>query len=693
MADVFDLMAKIRLDSSEYESGLGKAKGSMGGFASAVGKGLATVAKVGAAAVGAAATGIAALTKMGVEGYAQYEQLAGGVETLFKASGDAVMQYAENAYKTSGMSANQYMETVTSFSASLIQSLKGDTAKAAEVADMAITDMADNANKMGTAIEMIQNAYNGFAKGNFTMLDNLKLGYGGTQEEMKRLLKDAEALSGVKYDIKSYADIAEAIHVIQTEMGITGTTAREAASTIEGSLAMMKAAWKNLVVGMADSNADMDTLMGNFVESTAKAAENLLPRITRTLEGIGDLITGLAPVIAEAVPMLVEQVLPSLLTAAVSLITALVNGIIDALPALGAALLDAVSILLVQVFGVSEAHASQFSQGVIGAVLVAKDWLISAFEAIRAGFNWLVEQANTDGTWLNEVWTGLQATGQALGDFFIALWDVISSAFTWCVERINTEGTWLNIIWDGIASHASMIWDNIKIYISGAIDYIQGVIKLFTAVLRGDWSAAWEACKDIAQTMWDIISSIVSSIIEWLSGFLGELVAKGDEMIASLQEGMANKFAELMTIVGEWVTDNIITPILNMGTELYNAGVDIINQLWDGLESVWNSIAAWWDGLTFSDKEVNVSRNTHGTPHATGLNYVPFDGYPSILHRGEAVLTAAEARVWRKNGLGGATPAMAGGITINQYIQAVPQTPVEFANATEAYLEQARWTL
>ena len=167
--DVFDLVAKIRLDSSEYEDGIGKAKGGMSSLASGVKNGLATVAKVGAAAVSAGVAGVAALTKMGVEGYAQYEQLVGGVETLFKESQNTVMAYAENAYKTSGLSANAYMETVTSFSASLIQSLDGDTAKAAQVADMAITDMSDNANKMGTSIEMIQNAYNGFAKGNFTI--------------------------------------------------------------------------------------------------------------------------------------------------------------------------------------------------------------------------------------------------------------------------------------------------------------------------------------------------------------------------------------------------------------------------------------------------------------------------------------------------------------------------------------------
>ena len=257
--DVFDLVAKIRLDSSEYKSGVDEAKGTFSNLASGIKTGLSTVAKVGAAAVTAGVAGVTALTKMGVEGYAQYEQLVGGVETLFKESGDTVKQYAENAFKTAGLSSNAYMETVTSFSASLIQSLDGDTAKAAKVADMAITDMSDNANKMGTDIGMIQNAYNGFAKGNFTMLDNLKLGFGGTEGEMKRLLKEAEKISGIKYDISSFADISEAIHVIQQDLEISGisyeeamqkvangemtmeeamaamgTTAREAATTIEG---------------------------------------------------------------------------------------------------------------------------------------------------------------------------------------------------------------------------------------------------------------------------------------------------------------------------------------------------------------------------------------------------------------------------------------------------------------------------
>ena len=215
----------------------------------------------------------------------------GGVETLFKESSAQVVEYANDAYKTAGMSANEYMETVTGFSASLLQSLGGDTAAAAQVANQAVTDMSDNANKMGTSIESIQNAYQGFAKGNFTMLDNLKLGYGGTKEEMERLLADAEAIQAqqgvmVDYSITSFADITEAIHVVQTEIGITGTTALEASTTIQGSLDSMKGAWTNLMAGIGDESANTEQLVNNFVDSVSTAAENMVPRITQILEGI-----------------------------------------------------------------------------------------------------------------------------------------------------------------------------------------------------------------------------------------------------------------------------------------------------------------------------------------------------------------------------------------------------------------------
>lgn len=316
MAEDGSVVIKIKGDDSPFQKVLGK-----------IGSAVNTAVKASAAAVGAASAGVAALGTACINAYADYEQLAGGVETLFKDSAETIHSFADNAYKTAGLSANEYMETVTSFSASLLQSLDGDTEKAAAAADLAITDMADNANKMGTAMESIQYAYQGFAKQNYTMLDNLKLGYGGTKEEMQRLLADAEKFSGVKYDLSSYADIVEAIHVIQTEMGITGTTAKEASTTIQGSVASMKAAWANLMVGMADDTQNFDMLLSNFIESIGTVADNLLPRIGVVIEGMGKLVAGLAPEIASALPTLTNELLPNLVELGVQSISALVQGI------------------------------------------------------------------------------------------------------------------------------------------------------------------------------------------------------------------------------------------------------------------------------------------------------------------------------------------------------------------------------
>ena len=309
--DIFRLMGRISIESDsaikEIQDTAGEAERAEGKMSKAFNKVGAVAAKVAKAGAVAAATALATTTTMAVKAYAEYEQLTGGVETLFKNNSDAVMKYANNAYKTAGLSANEYMETVTSFSASLLQSLGGDTAKAAKYADTAITDMSDNANKMGTSMEMIQNAYQGFAKGNMTMLDNLKLGYGGTQEEMQRLLADAEAISGIKYDISSYADVVDAIHVIQTEMGITGTTAKEASQTISGSIAAAKAAWQNFLVGLADGTQNMDVLVENLVSSVVTVGKNLIPRIITTLKSIGTLIQKYVPKMLAEIPKQLDK--------------------------------------------------------------------------------------------------------------------------------------------------------------------------------------------------------------------------------------------------------------------------------------------------------------------------------------------------------------------------------------------------
>lgn len=311
-----------------------------------------------AAGIGVATTAVTALSKVALDSYADYEQLVGGVETLFKTSADVVKGYADEAYKTAGMSANEYMETVTSFSASLLQGLGGDTAAAAEVANQAIVDMSDNANKMGTDMSMIQNAYQGFAKQNYTMLDNLKLGYGGTQAEMARLINDsgvlgdtitvtAETVNQVSFD-----QIIEAIHVVQTEMGITGTTALEASSTIAGSIDSMKAAWANLVTGLGDANADIDVLLDQFLQSVVTVGENLLPVV-------GNILNHLLTTIEERGPdMLAEGVL---------LLGKLALGLIQAIPELVSKVPEIIS-SIVQAFSSRSYEFDQIGQNIIQGI-------------------------------------------------------------------------------------------------------------------------------------------------------------------------------------------------------------------------------------------------------------------------------------------------------------------------------------
>lgn len=368
--NLMDLFVKISVDdqaSSQVETIGGKLK-----------NGLATAAKVGAAAVTAAGAAVVAIGKQAVEQYAEYEQLVGGVETLFKQSSDTVMGYAENAYKTAGLSANEYMNTVTSFSASLLQSLGGDTEAAAKYADMAITDMSDNANKMGTSMEMIQNAYQGFAKQNYTMLDNLKLGYGGTKEEMQRLLEDAEKLSGIEYDISSYADIVDAIHVVQTEMGITGTTAKEASTTVQGSISSMKSAYENFVIGLGDQNADIAELSTKLLESAEVVAGNLLPVIENILSSIGTMMQEKGPEMIEKFVSYAIEKLPQIIELGLKMVLSLVKGLANNLPKLVSSVLDMMATIV-----------KTFVSSIPDIVSVGKQIVEGLWNGIKAMAGWI----------------------------------------------------------------------------------------------------------------------------------------------------------------------------------------------------------------------------------------------------------------------------------------------------------------
>lgn len=336
----------------------------------------------------AVASGIKSLISGAIEGYGEYEQLVGGVETLFGSSADTVIKNAENAYKTAGLSANAYMETVTSFSASLLQSMGNDTEAAAKKADQALTDMSDNANKMGTDMQSIQNAYQGFAKQNYTMLDNLKLGYGGTKEEMQRLIDDANALNAAQgnytnYSIESYADIVDAIHTVQTEMGITGTTALEASTTIEGSIGAMKAAYQNFVTGLGDQNADIGALTEELIQSAGNVAKNVLPVIESVVKNIAETVREQGPDMITRFVAYATEKLPEVLKLGVQLIVSLVKGLAQNLPE-----------LLRGTLALVDAIISAFLDSLPDIIEVGKDIVRGLWEGIKAMASWIGEKVS-----------------------------------------------------------------------------------------------------------------------------------------------------------------------------------------------------------------------------------------------------------------------------------------------------------
>ena len=334
--------SKVKSISNTIGKGLSSAANigtsAVAGTAKVIGTTLVTAAKAGAVALGTASTALIKLGKDAVDGYADYEQLVGGVETLFKNSADAVKEYADQAYKTAGVSANEYMDTVTSFSASLLQGLEGDTAKATEYANRAITDMADNANKMGTSMESIQHAYQGFAKQNYTMLDNLKLGYGGTKNEMIRMVHEAYEMKDIQEELgitidkygESFDNVINAISVVQYHLGITGTTAKEAEKTISGSAKAMKSSWKNLLVEIAKENGNVKNSFGEFTDSVSIFADNLMPRVEQVIEGFGNLVGELEPTISMALDRVMTStfsMLPKVVELGSKLVSTLVSSV------------------------------------------------------------------------------------------------------------------------------------------------------------------------------------------------------------------------------------------------------------------------------------------------------------------------------------------------------------------------------
>lgn len=457
-------------DAKSSAGGLTGLFGKVGSVASTVGKGIfnvaAKVATVSVAATTAGAAAVSALTTLAVNSYADYEQLVGGVETLYKDSAAKVQQYAADAYKTSGMTANEYMTTATSYAAALVSSLGGDTEQAAELSNMAVSDMADNWNKFGSSADSVQAAYNGFAKGQFQLLDNLKLGYGGTKEEMERLLDDANKLNAAQgkytdYSIDSFSDIILAIHDIQTEYDITGTTAKEASTTISGSLSAAKAAWANLVTGVADDNANFGQLISNFVDSATTAASNIIPRIEVALNGAAKLIESLVPPIMAELPGLIETVLPQLAQSAVNIVQTLVTGI----SANAAQLIDsAIQIITVLGNGIYQMLPT-VAQSALQIILT----LVSKLNEN------LPQMLDTAGQMLIAF---VEGVSEHLPDIMLAAASIVETLLTYFIEHLPdiVEGAMQmgDAVIDGIIDGISAAWEGLVSWFNGLWDGLFG---------------------------------------------------------------------------------------------------------------------------------------------------------------------------------------------------------------------------
>ena len=637
-----------------------------------VGSGVAKVGKGLAIAGTAAATAVTALVSKSVGAFADYEQLTGGVETLFGAGGRSVEEYAQSvgksvsdiqgkydslmsaqnavlenankAYMTAGMSANEYMDTVTGFSASLISSLGGDTNKAADYANSALVDMSDNANKMGTDMESIKNAYQGFAKQNYTMLDNLKLGYGGTQEEMKRLLSDAEKLTGQRYDISSFADITQAIHAIQTQMDITGTTAKEASTTISGSWGSLKAAFQNVLVGLTTGGDMFDQSLDALINTAVTFGQNIIPAIKGALSGIGYLIEGLAPVIGETIPPLINDLAPTLANSAVSLISSLVNGLTqnatqfsECLSNMIIVAVAGISTVVPQLLDAASKIVSNLMQGltnsmpqivngavtlveglvnglvnnipllIMGAVQLVTSLANGLIEnlprIIDAGVNLITGIISASYSMMPQIIQGgMQlvvnlAVGlvRAIPQLIAAL-PRITGAIVKGFKSVNWFDLGLQLIksiwegiksigsemWNGVKEKTSELWGGVKNVVSEKLNNIKSAYDAHGGGLKGATFAAIEGVKEYYRTGYDAINQLTG-------GKLGEVVNKVSEKM----EAVKGKFSEAFGNVKNTVM-TIFENIKNGITEKISAAVNKVKEIFGSIaekvSDVWGKI-------------------------------------------------------------------------------------------------------
>lgn len=550
--NVFNLLATLSLDTSDYEDKLKDAESGVGGAAAKLGNGLKTAAKIGTAAIGAASTAVGALAKASLSSYASYEQLVGGIDKLYGDASQKMLEYANEAYKTSGMSANQYMETATSFSAALITSLGGDTQKAAELTDVAMRAMSDNVNVFGSDMQSVQYAFQGFAKQNYTMLDNLKLGYGGTKAEMERLIEDAASYTKEQKELNmtvdagsmSFDNIVRAIQVVQKHQNIAGTTGLEAMKTIEGAATATRAAWENVITAIG-GGGDIGAAMDQFTNAVfgEKEGEGLLnqviPRLEMIFDGIGQFVAKAAPYINQYLPPLFEQLLPAFTAIATSLITA----VVPLLPGIAKAIIDAFGQALSNEFPSLSFIFDNLTPIVTGIVAIfAGAQVISAIATFASAISSIIGLLSGLG--------GLFAAGGLLGAgglvsttigaFANLITVVVIPAITGFISAVGAMvAPFLPVIAVIAAVIAAVYllckhWDWVK---EKAIQVRDKVVEV--------WNNIKDKVSDAVSRLGETVKGVWENIKNAFSGFVQNALNWGSDLISNFIQGIMNKFAAL----------------------------------------------------------------------------------------------------------------------------------------------------
>ena len=583
--NVFEIFATLSLDTGEYERSLDGASKR----AEKTKETLIAGAKLASKAIAGVATGISFLTKSSMSQYAEYEQLIGGAELMFDTAYDTVAANAESAYQRVQMSQNEYLTQVNGFATGLKTALGDNAQAAAELADKIITAEADVVAATGASQESVQNAFNGIMKSNYTMLDNLQLGITPTKEGFQSLIDkvndwNAENDRMTEYSIDNLADCQAALVDYIAMQGLSGYAAAEAAGTIQGSVASMKSAWKDLMTAFADENADLETKIDNLVTSAGNVYQNIEPRIIKVVQGIADFANLVVPKIIDTI----GANAPMLLEAAVSIVGTLAGALISNLPTLLTAALELVVSLAESIAD----NTGAFVDGVVQIITAIAGAILNNLPALTVAVVDIIVNLAA------EIVMHTPEIVEAAGEIVLA---VIGALFAALGSFLEVGGAWIDSLNAAIAAK---------------------------------------------------VSEVVTAAQELVSGFISTLAAK---------------FAEIYEQAGEWVETNLITPISDKVEEFTNIGQSVVDKIREGISNAWESLTSWfsgiWDSL-FGNLRVNVGvGGSRGRVHAGGLDYVPYNGYPAVLHRGEAVLTSREADNWRKGGAG--SPAAAQPIVIN----------------------------